>query len=46
MSYINIGKLTEEVNTLKAHEVIEFQALTTASEISCYAEWQVGGMAA
>lgn len=26
MSYINIGKVTEELNILKAHEVIEFQA--------------------
>lgn len=36
MSYINVGKLTEEVNTLKAHEVIAFQAPTADNGYTWY----------
>lgn len=42
MSYINIGKLTEEVNNIKGHEVIEFQAPTAANGYTWYRKYADG----
>ena len=42
MSYINIGKLTEEVNNIKAHEVIEFQAPTATNGYTWYRKYADG----
>lgn len=42
MSYINIGKLTEEVNNIKGHEVIEFQAPTATNGYTWYRKYADG----
>lgn len=48
MSYINIGKVTEELNELagdkvaKGHEVIEFQAPTAGNDYTWYRKYADG----
>lgn len=42
MSYINVGKLTEEVNNIKEHGVIEFQAPTAANGYTWYRKYADG----
>lgn len=42
MAYINIGELTEEVNDIKAHIVVEFQAPTSANGYTWYRKYNDG----
>ena len=42
MAYINIGELTEEVNDIKAHVVVEFQAPTSANGYTWYRKYADG----
>ena len=42
MAYINIGELTEEVNDIKAHIVVEFQAPTSANGYTWYRKYADG----
>lgn len=44
MSYINVGKVTEELNdkVVKGHEVIEFQAPTASNSYTWYRKYADG----